>query len=207
MTTTITVRACTLGEIRATSPELDWTPVVDPASEQPAEPVRACGLAGLDRAASRAVRATLPAQPGLYLWTARATTPGPSAETARDQEAVIYLGVAAGRWGLADRLASELRYVWNTSAHHGRYLQQWFHGHPRTMLAFDAQPLYAVTEDAATARRLERELLAVAGYATGLTPLANGSSWLSSTPHQVAARDAAWPRAQAAGLLHDEPTP
>ena len=206
MTTTITVRACTLDDIRAASPELDWTLVVHPADERAGEAVRACGLAGLDRAASRSVRATVPAQPGVYLWTTRATTPAPSGD-GQGQEAVIYLGVAAGRWGLADRLASELRYVWNTSAHHGRYLQQWFHGHPRTMLAFDAQPLYAVTEDAATAQRLERELLAVTGYATGLTPLANGSSWHSSTTHQIAAREAGWPRAQAAGLLHDELIP
>lgn len=205
MTITITVRACTLVELQAASPELDWTPVcrLDPGLDGAGERVRAAALGELDDTAFAAVRAELPSAPGLYAWT----TAGAGGRGLPGEEAVVYLGVAAGRHGLADRLGSELRYVRNGTGRSARWRQEHYHGHPRTMLVLDAHPLYATTADGSTARRLERELLAVTGYGTGLTPLANGSSWRSSTSHQIEARSAAWGRAEAAGLLHEEPAP
>lgn len=201
MTVQVSVQACTVGELAAAAPELSWIPVrtIDEQLDEPDE-LSATRLGELDGPMFLRVRAALPREPGLYLWTA---APDGAWSGRSSDRAVIYLGRATGAGGLQARLGDELRWVRNGVGRSASYRQANFHGHPRTMIRHDARALYAITEDPEQAADLERELLAVAAYGCALSPLANGGSWWSSTTHQRRARQRGYDRLAAAGLLID----
>ncbi|MDD7966116.1 hypothetical protein [Actinomycetospora lemnae] len=201
VTVQVSVQACTVRELAAAAPELSWTPVCT-VNEQLDEPdeLSATSLGKLDDPTFLCVRAALPREPGLYLWTA---APDGAWSGQSSDRAVIYLGRATGAGGLRARLGDELRWVRNGVGRTANYRQANFHGHPRAMIMHDARTLYAVTADREQAAELERELLAVASYGCALSPLANGSSWWSSSTHQRRARQRGYDRLVAAGLLID----
>ena len=214
MVVRVSAPACSVAELQGAAPELTWTPVRQvngnlatpddlgvPAELDARDELRASALVDVDDPTLRRLRDTLPDQPGLYLWTA---DPDPAVRAEPADRAVIYLGRATSRGGLRARLGDELRWVRNGTQRTASYRQANFHGHPRTMVEHDARALYTAVPDPIEAAELERELLAVIAYSVGLTPLANGSSWWSSTEHQRRARDRGYTRLAAAGLLHDD---
>lgn len=126
----------------------------------------------------------LPSVAGVYVWVAR------------DSEAVIYIGKATSKHGLRTRLGDEIGWVFTAAQDEPALRPERWAGHPRTVLAMNAQAYWAVTE---TAADTERALLQLSLRLTGLVPIINGGAWWNRGLHFDQAR--AWAKAATRQLL------